>query len=319
VKKGVVSLLLVLIVVISLSAAALSAETTQVVIKVSDPLASYMQMRLKELGYYQEPYTNTFDETTRSAVTLFRSVNNLTTENASWSVDVPLLLLLFNDSNVHTREIHSKSTIAPTPFPTLPAQTPPYQSILRNGSTGDNVKYMQIKLNDLDYYFGSINGVFDDETKYAVVAFQKKNSLDADGVVGKQTWNRLFFEKHYADWETPPATPTPFPKARYGSYNYKEMARYPEKHKGEEVLINGKVVQVLGSRSDGYQLRVAVNSNSSNIVYVYVTKDPGFGILDDDLVRIYGKARDQITYESIWGQSITIPCVNADLIELRSK
>lgn len=66
------------------------------------------------------------------------------------------------------------------------------------------------------------------------------------------------------------------------------------------VQFNGKVLRVLGSLANGYQLHVAMNSNSSNVVYVFVNKDPGFGILDDDLVIIYGKCRDQITYQSIW-------------------
>ena len=61
----------------------------------------------------------------------------------------------------------------------------------KQGSKGENVKTIQTKLKNWGYYKGSVDGVFGSETKKAVISFQKKNGLTADGVVGKKTLEAL--------------------------------------------------------------------------------------------------------------------------------
>lgn len=62
---------------------------------------------------------------------------------------------------------------------------------LRVGSSGEEVKTLQTKLKRWGYYTGSIDGVFGSGTKKAVIAFQKKNSLTPDGIVGPATLKAL--------------------------------------------------------------------------------------------------------------------------------
>ncbi|MFB3224744.1 peptidoglycan-binding domain-containing protein [Exiguobacterium sp. PHA03] len=38
----------------------------------------------------------------------------------------------------------------------------------------------------------SVTGKYDKQTEAKVTAYQKRKKLDADGVVGKDTWNMLF-------------------------------------------------------------------------------------------------------------------------------
>ena len=64
-------------------------------------------------------------------------------------------------------------------------------AILRQGATGGEVKEVQRRLKLWGYYNGSVDGVFGAGTKKAVIAFQKKNGLTADGVVGAKTWEKL--------------------------------------------------------------------------------------------------------------------------------
>lgn len=64
---------------------------------------------------------------------------------------------------------------------------PKYFLVLKEGSTGDAVIMLQESLKELGFYFGSINGVFDRNTKAAVIKFQKNNAITADGVVGIAT------------------------------------------------------------------------------------------------------------------------------------
>ncbi len=70
-------------------------------------------------------------------------------------------------------------------------------AVLRQGSKGDEVKEVQRRLKQWGYYTGSVDGVFGAATKKAVVAFQKKNGLTADGVVGKSTYAALGMNDSY--------------------------------------------------------------------------------------------------------------------------
>lgn len=55
------------------------------------------------------------------------------------------------------------------------------------GSTGEEVKRVQKKLKDLGYYNGSVDGIYGNNTKSAVRAFQKNCGITADGVAGPKT------------------------------------------------------------------------------------------------------------------------------------
>jgi peptidoglycan hydrolase-like protein with peptidoglycan-binding domain len=82
------------------------------------------------------------------------------------------------------------TTAAPTttkPKPTKPAE--PAQ--LRSGSEGPAVEALQRRLAELGYQAHEVDGQFGSETHHAVVAFQKVNRLDRDGVVGPLTRKAL--------------------------------------------------------------------------------------------------------------------------------
>ena len=70
-------------------------------------------------------------------------------------------------------------------------------AVLRQGSKGSEVKEVQRRLKLWGYYNGSVDGVFGAGTRAAVVAFQKKNGLTADGVVGKSTYKALGMNSAY--------------------------------------------------------------------------------------------------------------------------
>lgn len=70
-------------------------------------------------------------------------------------------------------------------------------AILRQGATGGEVKEVQRRLKLWGYYDGQVDGVFGVGTKRAVIAFQKKNGLTADGVVGKSTYKALGMNSSY--------------------------------------------------------------------------------------------------------------------------
>ena len=71
-------------------------------------------------------------------------------------------------------------------------------AVLKKGSKGEQVKTVQRILKGLGYAMGTygpkrdgIDGDFGGTTQKHVIAFQKKNNLAADGVIGKATWEAL--------------------------------------------------------------------------------------------------------------------------------
>jgi len=63
--------------------------------------------------------------------------------------------------------------------------------VLRNGSKGDSVGKAQILLNGLGYDCGKVDKSFGGNTEKAVIKFQKDNHLEADGIIGVDTWSAL--------------------------------------------------------------------------------------------------------------------------------
>lgn len=61
------------------------------------------------------------------------------------------------------------------------------QTLSRLGSTGSEVRQIQTRLKSWGYYNGTVDGVYGAGTRNAVVAFQRKNGLTADGVAGSAT------------------------------------------------------------------------------------------------------------------------------------
>ena len=70
-------------------------------------------------------------------------------------------------------------------------------AVLKQGSKGGEVKEVQRRLKQWGYYSGEPDGIFGAGTKEAVIAFQKKNGLTADGIVGAGTYRALGMNSSY--------------------------------------------------------------------------------------------------------------------------
>ncbi len=72
------------------------------------------------------------------------------------------------------------------------ASTPTVQAaVLRQGSSGGEVKELQRRLKNWGYYNGAVDGIYGKGTVDAVKKFQAKNGLKADGIAGKSTFAAL--------------------------------------------------------------------------------------------------------------------------------
>lgn len=64
-------------------------------------------------------------------------------------------------------------------------------AVLRQGSTGGEVKEVQRRLKMWGYYSGEVDGIYGSKTVESVKYFQRKNGLTADGIAGKATFAAL--------------------------------------------------------------------------------------------------------------------------------
>lgn len=67
------------------------------------------------------------------------------------------------------------------------ASTASAYTVLKVGSYGSEVRALQTKLQTIGYNAGTIDGVFGQMTKSAVISFQRNSGLTADGIVGPVT------------------------------------------------------------------------------------------------------------------------------------
>ncbi len=168
-------------------------------------LVGELQSRLKELGYYTGSVTNKYDTETRKAVNEFQKKNGLKADGLA---------------GAQTRKlIENGGVAADAPAPTA-EPTPTAEPIfikpattVRADSKGDDAKSVQIRLQELGYYRGKVDGNFGRASVNALKSFQANNGLKADGIAGKGTYDILFSVNAvpFSVPETP--TPTPAPTA----------------------------------------------------------------------------------------------------------
>ncbi|MHC1786595.1 MAG: peptidoglycan-binding protein [Christensenellales bacterium] len=113
-------------------------------------------------------------------------------------------------------------TFAPlTAAPTLaPTATPAKLATLYVGDRGDNVRTMQLRLKELGYLAGAVDGVFGNQTKRAVERFQYYNNLSVDGIAGQLTLSRLYYDANVIYAPVDIATPKPNVTANVPVYYY---------------------------------------------------------------------------------------------------
>ena len=217
-------------------------------------------------------------------------------------------------SNLTSSNSSTPALGAFTPVQTPEATSSPSSYVTLNvGYRGPEVEALKQRMYELGYFkTNTVNDQYTENTAGYVREFEAANGLKVDGIADPEM-QELFFSSA----AKPKPTPTPDPRKAYATnFNYKDVSRYPETYKGQKYKITGYIVQVLGSRKDGYQIRLATKGKYDNIIYVFVDDDPGFGLLEDDRVTVYGAVTDPITYTSVRNVEITIPGFNADMIEL---
>lgn len=135
------------------------------------------------------PQTNgVFEATTRAAVRQFQSIFNLAVDGIVGRATWYKIKRIYN-AVIKVSELYSEGI-------TISDIDRIYSTSLRRGSRGNEVKLIQYYLNFLSFFNNRLpsidaDGIFGPATDNAVKAFQSEYGLTADGIVGRDTWNRL--------------------------------------------------------------------------------------------------------------------------------
>ena len=85
----------------------------------------------------------------------------------------------------------------PLPYEALHTPSPtPRIYVLNNGSRGTSVRNLQARLKELGYLHEEPDGYYGPKTAEAVKYFQQVNGLEADGVAGRLTQEKMFFDPY---------------------------------------------------------------------------------------------------------------------------
>ena len=122
----------------------------------------YLQFILKIQGYVLGNVDGIFGTNTQTAVKAFQQANGIT-----------------DDGIVGRNTWYKLNNLYPT------------SRVLKKGSYGAEVKYLQQKLYSYLYPVGMVDGIFGSNTEKAVKEFQRENGLTPDGIVGNNTWDYL--------------------------------------------------------------------------------------------------------------------------------
>lgn len=180
---------------------------------------------------------------------------------------------------------------------------PTYIEIAK-GSKGENVKPIQQRLKDLGYLTGAVDGDFGGGTERAVSAFQNQHGLTVNGIADIATQEMLFSDEAQQ-------------AIVYESLEYKSVSRDPDDYTGRYVRFNGKVLQVIED-DDLVAFRIASRGNYDDVVFVIMEIPEHYSrILEDDRVEVSGKYGGLYSYETVRGDTVTIPMVNAETVILR--
>lgn len=144
-----------------------------------------LQQRLYELGYLQSKHvTGYYGSITVAAVKSFQKNNRI----SQTGTVAELTIAALNSASAKTSSFGSSADASAD---SGIAESIAKPGTLRYGDSGAAVKTLQNNLKKLGYYSGSASGSYDTATKNAVIAFQKANSLSADGIVGSKTQSKI--------------------------------------------------------------------------------------------------------------------------------
>lgn len=141
-----------------------------------------VQTQLAELGYYTGIIDGEYGPETEAALTRFHEAEGIDEEGVVSAATLTRLT-----------DVYIKEILLPTQQASgyEPPEAKTGDDLLRQGDEGDQIQELQERLLTLGYRPGTADGRFGANTTSAVLAFQKHEGLQRDGVVGPQVLSQL--------------------------------------------------------------------------------------------------------------------------------
>jgi peptidoglycan hydrolase-like protein with peptidoglycan-binding domain len=141
---------------------------------------SALQTRLTSLGCYSGEVTGTFGPQTEAGVKFCQQQFNLTADGIAGSQTMAALNGSGSSADLMPRTVGNTSGN----FPVVIANS--REVLLQRGDRGNNVTELQIRLQQLGYNTGGVDGIFGGMTESAVQQLQRSAQLTSDGKFGQQ-------------------------------------------------------------------------------------------------------------------------------------
>ena len=100
------------------------------------------------------------------------------------------------------------------------------------------------------------------------------------------------------------------------SVKYEDIARNPDKYKGKNIFITGKVLQVLEPSLFETAHSYRIRANGKEWYVTYELEEGQDRILADDSVTIYGQCTGVTTVTRVLGSKDSVPSINAKYIDI---
>ncbi|MEH2415757.1 peptidoglycan-binding protein [Nostoc sp.] len=147
---------------------------------------SSSQRCLKKLGYFNGPVSGKFATLTQNAVIKFQQANRISADGVV-GISTQRALQRACQGRTSSRNT-SGASVRRSPTQALPSGQYP---VLSQGKTGAAVRSLQQRLRQLGYLNANPTGNFGPMTRDAVITFQRNYRIPANGIVNRQTWNKL--------------------------------------------------------------------------------------------------------------------------------
>ena len=155
----------------------------------ADEIAT-IQTALKQLNLYSAGITGHYGEKTEAAVKKFQKKYALA-DNGIVNEDTRAALYEAAGITYTAGSSGASSSSSSSSASSSSSSTVSDSSILRYGTRSDAVMKLQQNLAALGLYSGTISGHYGSITEAAVMNFQRKNGLSADGIAGAKTLSKI--------------------------------------------------------------------------------------------------------------------------------
>ena len=146
-----------------------------------------IQTALKQLKLYSAGITGHYGEKTEAAVKKFQKKYAFEDNGI---VDEDTRAALYEAAGI-TYTVSGSSSSSSSSASSSSSSSVSGSAILRYGTRSDEVLKLQQNLTKLGLYTGTISGHYGSITEAAVMNFQRKNGLSADGIAGAKTLAKI--------------------------------------------------------------------------------------------------------------------------------